>query len=50
MADKDSELLDGRYRLRNQIARGGMTDVFLGLDTLLSRPVGHQAPVPGIRR
>lgn len=46
MSDSDSELLGGRYRLRNQIARGGMTDVFLGQDTLLSRPVAIKRLFP----
>ncbi|WP_419924551.1 Stk1 family PASTA domain-containing Ser/Thr kinase [Candidatus Poriferisocius sp.] len=39
MSDNGPELLGSRYQLRSQIARGGMTDVFLGQDTLLSRPV-----------
>ena len=46
MSDSGSELLGGRYRLRNQIARGGMTDVFLGQDTLLSRPVAIKRLFP----
>lgn len=46
MPDNDPELLGGRYRLRNQIARGGMTDVFLGHDTLLSRPVAIKRLFP----
>lgn len=46
MSDHDPELLGGRYRLRNQIARGGMTDVFLGQDTLLSRPVAIKRLFP----
>ena len=46
MADNDPKLLGGRYRLRNQIARGGMTDVFLGVDTLLSRPVAIKRLFP----
>ena len=46
MADKEPGLLGGRYRLRNQIARGGMTDVFLGQDTLLSRPVAIKRLFP----
>ena len=46
MPDNDLELLGGRYRLRNQIARGGMTDVFLGQDTLLSRPVAIKRLFP----
>ena len=46
MPDNDPELLGGRYRLRNQIARGGMTDVFLGQDTLLSRPVAIKRLFP----
>lgn len=46
MADNDPELLGDRYRLRNQIARGGMTDVFLGVDTLLSRPVAIKRLFP----
>ena len=46
MPDNEPELLGGRYRLRNQIARGGMTDVFLGQDTLLSRPVAIKRLFP----
>ena len=46
MSDSDQELLGGRYRLRSQIARGGMTDVFLGHDTLLSRPVAIKRLFP----
>ncbi len=46
MTDNGPELLGGRYRLRNQIARGGMTDVFLGEDTLLSRPVAIKRLFP----
>ena len=46
MADNDPQLLGDRYRLRNQIARGGMTDVFLGVDTLLSRPVAIKRLFP----
>ena len=32
-------LLDGRYRLDSQIARGGMATVYLATDTRLDRPV-----------
>ncbi|MCY3578864.1 MAG: Stk1 family PASTA domain-containing Ser/Thr kinase [bacterium] len=46
MSDSGPELLGGRYRLQNQIARGGMTDVFLGQDTLLSRPVAIKRLFP----
>ena len=46
MAENESELLGGRYRLRSQIARGGMTNVFLGQDTLLSRPVAVKRLFP----
>ncbi len=46
MSDNGSEILGGRYQLRNQIARGGMTDVFLGYDTLLSRPVAIKRLFP----
>ena len=46
MADNGQELLGGRYQLRSQIARGGMTDVFLGHDTLLSRPVAIKRLFP----
>ena len=46
MSANDQELLGGRYQLRNQIARGGMTDVFLGQDTLLSRPVAIKRLFP----
>ncbi|MCY3634300.1 MAG: Stk1 family PASTA domain-containing Ser/Thr kinase [bacterium] len=46
MSDNGPELLGSRYQLRNQIARGGMTDVFLGQDTLLSRPVAIKRLFP----
>ncbi|MDE0215114.1 MAG: Stk1 family PASTA domain-containing Ser/Thr kinase [bacterium] len=46
MSDTGPELLGSRYQLRNQIARGGMTDVFLGQDTLLSRPVAIKRLFP----
>ena len=46
MSDTGPELLGSRYQLRNQIARGGMTDVFLGHDTLLSRPVAIKRLFP----
>lgn len=46
MSDTGPELLGNRYQLRNQIARGGMTDVFLGHDTLLSRPVAIKRLFP----
>ena len=46
MSDNGPELLGSRYQLRNQIARGGMTDVFLGHDTLLSRPVAIKRLFP----
>ena len=46
MPDNDPELLGGRYRLGKQIARGGMTDVFMGQDTLLSRPVAIKRLFP----
>lgn len=46
MSDHGPELLGSRYQLRNQIARGGMTDVFLGQDTLLSRPVAIKRLFP----
>lgn len=46
MPDNGQELLGGRYQLRSQIARGGMTDVFLGHDTLLSRPVAIKRLFP----
>ncbi|WP_420434289.1 Stk1 family PASTA domain-containing Ser/Thr kinase [Candidatus Poriferisocius sp.] len=46
MSDNGPELLGSRYQLHNQIARGGMTDVFLGHDTLLSRPVAIKRLFP----
>ena len=32
-------LLDGRYRVDERVARGGMATVYVGLDTRLDRPV-----------
>ncbi len=46
MSGNNPELLGGRYELRTQIARGGMTDVFLGQDNLLSRPVAIKRLLP----
>ncbi len=34
-----SPIVAGRYRIERRIARGGMADVFLALDTVLDRPV-----------
>ncbi len=46
MSEVDMEILGGRYQLRSQVARGGMTDVFLGYDTLLSRSVAIKRLFP----
>ncbi|MXW42621.1 MAG: Stk1 family PASTA domain-containing Ser/Thr kinase [Acidimicrobiia bacterium] len=46
MSDVDFEILGGRYQLHGQVARGGMTDVLLGYDTLLSRVVAIKRLLP----
>ncbi len=40
-------LLDGRYRVGEPIARGGMATVYQGLDTRLERPVAVKIMHPG---
>ena len=40
-------LLDGRYRVGERIARGGMATVYSGLDTRLDRPVAVKIMHPG---
>ncbi len=40
-------LLDGRYRVGEPIARGGMATVYTGLDTRLDRPVAIKVMHPG---
>ncbi len=40
-------LLDGRYRVGERIARGGMATVYQGLDTRLDRPVALKVMHPG---
>lgn len=39
MSDTDRPIFGGRYELYNRLARGGMSEVFLGRDQLLDRPV-----------
>ncbi|MCY3967705.1 MAG: Stk1 family PASTA domain-containing Ser/Thr kinase [bacterium] len=46
MSEMTSDILGGRYQLRRHVARGGMTDVFLGYDTLLSRSVAIKRLFP----
>jgi serine/threonine protein kinase len=40
------QLLDGRYRVNSQIARGGMATVYLGSDTRLERTVALKVAHP----
>ena len=37
--DSDRPIFGGRYELYNRLARGGMSEVFLGRDRVLDRPV-----------
>ncbi len=39
MTDSDLPILGGRYELHNRLARGGMSEVFLGRDRVLDRPI-----------
>ncbi len=39
MNDTDRPIFGGRYELYNRLARGGMSEVFLGRDQVLDRPV-----------
>lgn len=41
-------LLDGRYRIEDRIARGGMATVYLGTDTRLDRAVAIKVMHPGL--
>ena len=46
MADTDNPIFGGRYELFSRIARGGMSEVFLGRDRLLDRPVAVKVLFP----
>ena len=46
MADNDNPIFGGRYELFSRIARGGMSEVFLGRDRLLDRPVAVKVLFP----
>ena len=46
MADTDNPIFGGRYELFSRIARGGMSEVFLGRDRLLDRPVAIKVLFP----
>ena len=46
MADTDNPIFGGRYELFSRIARGGMSEVFLGRDQLLDRPVAVKVLFP----
>ncbi|MCY3608224.1 MAG: Stk1 family PASTA domain-containing Ser/Thr kinase [Acidimicrobiales bacterium] len=46
MADTDNPIFGGRYELFSRIARGGMSEVFLGRDRLLDRPVAVKVLIP----
>ncbi len=39
MTDSDRPIFGGRYELHNRLARGGMSEVFLGRDRVLDRPI-----------
>ncbi|WP_419943733.1 Stk1 family PASTA domain-containing Ser/Thr kinase [Candidatus Poriferisodalis sp.] len=46
MADTTNPIFGGRYELFSRIARGGMSEVFLGRDQLLDRPVAVKVLFP----
>lgn len=46
MADTDNPIFGGRYELFSRIARGGMSEVFLGRDRSLDRPVAVKVLFP----
>lgn len=46
MADNPNPIFGGRYELFSRIARGGMSEVFLGRDQLLDRPVAVKVLFP----
>ena len=46
MADTQNPIFGGRYELFSRIARGGMSEVFLGRDQLLDRPVAVKVLFP----
>ncbi len=46
MADTSNPIFGGRYELFSRIARGGMSEVFLGRDQLLDRPVAVKVLFP----
>ena len=46
MADTPNPIFGGRYELFSRIARGGMSEVFLGRDQLLDRPVAVKVLFP----
>ncbi len=46
MADTSNPIFAGRYELFTRIARGGMSEVFLGRDQLLDRPVAVKVLFP----
>jgi serine/threonine protein kinase len=44
------QLLDGRYLVESQLARGGMATVYLGRDVRLDRPVALKIAHPELAR
>ncbi len=46
MEDTDNPIFGGRYELFSRVARGGMSEVFLGRDRLLDRPVAVKVLFP----
>ncbi|WP_419842441.1 Stk1 family PASTA domain-containing Ser/Thr kinase [Candidatus Poriferisodalis sp.] len=46
MDESDNPVFGGRYELFSRIARGGMSEVFLGRDRLLDRPVAVKVLFP----